>query len=123
MQQFAERRVTLPRQVSFRPMDVVFDLATTHLVPFAASGDTCLFTHKDSEAFVAACRREGHSILGIECYRDDDKGPTLLPEPIADFSSLTSTPREEFVRQSCHDALHFIRTMVPAQTLCEFVLG
>ena len=101
----------------------VFEFATKHLVSFTVSGDTCLFTHENSEAFVTACRREGQSILGIECYRDDDQGPTLLPEPIADFSTLASNSREECVRQSCHDALHFIRTVVPTQTLCEFVLG
>ena len=112
----------MPRQASLGPMDAVFNLATTHLVPFTAKGDTCLFTRKDGEAFVTACRREGHPILGIECYQDDEE-LTLLPDPIADFSALASTPREAFVRQSCHDALHFIRTEVPAHTLCEFVLG
>jgi len=104
-------------------MDVVFDLATTHLVPFTVKGAACLFTREACVAFVAACRHEGRPILGIECYRDADTGPTLLPEPLADFSSLASTPRESYVRQTCDEALHFIRTAVLAQTLCEFVLG
>ena len=104
-------------------MDVVFDLATTQQVPFAVKGDACLFTPEGCVAFVAACRREGRAILGIECYQDASTGPALLPEPLADFSSLPSIPREEYVRQTCDEALRFIRTAVPAQTLCEFVLG
>ena len=104
-------------------MDVVFDLATAHLVPFAVRGDACLFAREDAAAFVVACQREERPILGIECYRDDNQGPTLLPEPMADFSSLASTPHQEWVRRSCHEALHFIRSVVPVHALCEFVLG
>ena len=104
-------------------MDAVFDLATTQQVPFTVKGDACLFTPEGCVAFVAACRREGRPILGIECYQDATTGPTLLPEPLADFSSLRSLPHEGYVRQTCDEALHFIRTTVPVQMLCEFVLG
>jgi hypothetical protein len=104
-------------------MDAVFDLATTQQGPFTVKGDASPFIPEGGVAFVAACRREGRPILGIEGYHDATTGPALLPEPLADFSSLRSLPHEGYVRPTCDEALHLIRTAVPAQTSCEFVLG
>jgi hypothetical protein len=104
-------------------MDAVFDLATKHFVPFRVLGDACLFTQEASMAFIGACESQGLPIVGIECYLDSGTGLTLLLEEIADFSSLPSTPRGVFARQTCQEARQFIRTLPHPQLLCEFVVS
>jgi hypothetical protein len=103
-------------------MDTVFNLATKHLIPFQVLGNVCLFSPSAGLSFIAVCQAEGLPLLGIECYYQQGEGLALSSEDIADFSTLSRAPSEVWVRQSCHYAQGFLRSLPDPDMLVEFIV-